>query len=163
MSRRNHRLLFLFIAAATFGLIGFASYYLQGVKHLLPCPMCVAQRIVYAAIGLTALIAAVHGPGLMGRRAYAGLMGLFALTGLGSAARQVWLTYHPQSFDCGISPEEAFLNALPLAKWWPGMFEAEGDCAKVAWKFLGLSIPELSAIAFTGFLLLGVALMLRRR
>ena len=151
------------MATACFGLIAFALIYFQGVKHLLPCPMCVAQRIAYAAIGLTALVAAVHGPGLTGRRAYAGLMGLFALAGLASAGRQVWLTYYPESFDCGISPEEAFLNALPLAKWWPRMFEAEGDCAQVAWKFLSLSIPEWSAVAFTGFLLFSLALMLRRR
>ena len=124
----KNRIPFLLMATACFGLIAFALIYFQGVKHLLPCPMCVAQRIAYAAIGLTALVAAVHGPGLTGRRAYAGLMGLFALAGLASAGRQVWLTYYPESFDCGISPEEAFLNALPLAKWWPAMFEAEGGC-----------------------------------
>ena len=50
-------------------------------------------------------------------------------------------------------------GALPqrpaLAKWWPAMFEANGDCTKVDWTFLGLSVPELSLIAFV--LLSGIA------
>jgi protein dithiol:quinone oxidoreductase len=163
MKRNPSRLLFLVIGLACFGLIAFAAYYLQGVKHLLPCPLCVAQRIVFAAIGFTALVAAAHGPRDAGRRAYGALIGLFAAVGIASAGRQVWLIHYPQSFDCGISPEEAFLNALPLAKWWPAMFAAEGDCGAATWKLLALAIPEWSAVAFAGFLILGVFLMLRRR
>ena len=69
----------------------------------------------------------------------------------------MYLTYNPQAAECGISPEERFLNGLPLAQWWPAMFEANGDCTRVDWTFLGLSVPELSLIAFV--LLSGLAIV----
>ena len=83
-----------------------------------------------------------------GRRIYSGLMAVFAFAGAAVALRQVWLVRHPNAFECGISPEEKFLNALPLAKWWSGMFEANGDCARVTWEFMLLAIPDWSLIFF---------------
>lgn len=164
MNPKAFRLIFLVMGLGALGSVAFAAVYLQGMLHLLPCPMCVVQRIAFSAAGLLALAAAVHGPRSRGgQQAYAGLIGLLALGGLASAGRQIWLTYFPQSFDCGISPEEAFLNSLPMARWWPAMFAAEGDCAAVKWRFLGLSIPELSAIAFALILAFSVWLALRRR
>lgn len=147
------RYIFLTIFLTCAAILGFGLY-LQETRHLLACPMCVVQRMAYMAAGITALVAAVHNPGRMGRVAYAGLTGLFALAGLVVAARQVWLQHHPVMADCGISPEEAFLNALPLAQWWPAMFTANGDCARVTWTFLGFSIPELSLALFAGLLVL---------
>lgn len=43
------------------------------------------------------------------------------------------------------------------------MFEANGDCAAVKWKFLALSIPEWSAVWFAGLLLVCLYRVLRRR
>ena len=136
-------------------LVGFAVFYLQAARGLLPCPLCVIQRIFFILFALTALAAAVHRPAGAGRWLYFGLLELWATLGAAVAGWQVYLTYNPQAAECGISPEERFLNGLPLAKWWPALFEANGDCTKVDWKFLGLSIPELSLIAFV--LLSGLA------
>ena len=47
-------------------LIGYALY-LQLVKNLLPCPLCVVQRIAYWLVGLTALLAFFHSPGATGQ------------------------------------------------------------------------------------------------
>jgi disulfide bond formation protein DsbB len=79
------------------------------------------------------------------------------------ALRQAWLVRYPEAFECGISPEEAFLNALPLARWWPTMFEANGDCADVTWKFMGLTLPDWSAIFFILFAILAAYAMAGRR
>ena len=141
------RLLFLIILLSCMGLLGYAQY-LQHAEGLLPCPLCVAQRLAYWLLGLTALVAFLHNPKAIGRRFYGFLMIVFAFTGAVVAARHAWLIRFPESFECGISPEEAFLNALPIAKWWPGMFEANGDCANVDWKFLSLTIPDWSLVAF---------------
>ncbi len=129
-------------------LVGFAVYYLQDAIGLLPCPLCVMQRIAYILFGITALAAAFHRPADAGRWLYTGLLDLWATLGAAVAGWQVYLTYHPQAAECGISAEERLLNDLPLSKWWPAMFEANGDCTKVDWTFLGLSVPELSLIAF---------------
>lgn len=141
------RIIYLLTFLSCAGLIGYAIY-LQEVKELLPCPLCVIQRIAYWLIGLTALLAFFHHPKLLGQRIYSGLMIVFALSGAVVAGRQAWLIRFPQAFECGISPEEAFLNALPLAQWWPDMFEANGDCADNDWQFLTLTIPDWSLIAF---------------
>lgn len=139
--------------------------YFQGVLELLPCPLCVAQRIAYIGIAFVALIAFLHGPrGATGRGVYAGASGLLALVGLGIALRQVWQIHNPETtFDCGISPEERFLNSLPLSRWWPEMFEAMGDCLEVAWTFFGYGIPEWSAVLFAALLLLAMATAFARR
>ncbi|SFF07837.1 disulfide bond formation protein B [Nitrosomonas sp. Nm166] len=141
------RVIFLLILLSCIGLLGYAQY-LQHSHGLLPCPLCVAQRVAYWLLGFSALAAFLHNPGIIGRRLYGFWMSAFALAGAVIAARHAWLIRFPESFECGISSEEAFLNALPIAKWWPGMFEANGDCANVDWKFLSLTIPDWSLIAF---------------
>ncbi|HQV89634.1 MAG TPA: disulfide bond formation protein B, partial [Nitrosomonas sp.] len=74
-----------------------------------------------------------------------------------------WLIRYPESFECGISPEEAFLNSLPIAAWWPGMFEANGDCASVDWKLLSLTIPDWSLITFATLGVISIYLMLAKK
>jgi disulfide bond formation protein DsbB len=149
-SNRAGRGIFLLIFLGCTALISYALY-LQLVKNLLPCPLCVAQRIAYWLVGLTALFALLHSPGATGRRIYHVLLALFAFCGATVALRQAWLVRYPEAFECGIGPEERFLNALPLARWWPSMFEANGDCADVTWKFASLTLPDWSAIFFIIF------------
>lgn len=144
------RIIFLMIFLVCTGLVSYALY-LQISEGLLPCPLCVFQRMAYWLVGITALFAFVHGPQLLGRRIYCALIILFSLAGAIVAGRQAWLVRFPESFECGISPEEAFLNGLPLAQWWPDMFEANGDCADAAWKLLSLTIPDWSLLAFLAF------------
>ncbi len=160
--KNKMKLLFLFILLSCIGLLGFAQY-LQHTEGLLPCPLCVAQRVAYWLLGLTALFALIHNPRTIGYRFYGSLISIFAFVGAVIAARHAWLIRYPESFECGISPEEAFLNALPIAEWWPGMFEANGDCANIDWKFLALTIPDWSLIAFIGFGSLGLYTLLVKR
>lgn len=141
------RIIFLIIFLSCAGLIGYAIY-LQLFEDLLPCPLCVAQRIAYWAIGLTALLAYFTQSSSAILKNFHAMIVVFAMTGAVIAGRHAWLIRFPESFECGISPEEAFLNALPLAQWWPTMFEANGDCADTSWKFLLLTIPDWSLIVF---------------
>lgn len=142
------RHLHLAAGLGSLALVAIAVYYLQARVGLLPCPLCVVQRIAYILIGATALVAAAYRPKGLGRLVFGGLLLLWSSAGAAVAGWQVWLTYHPHAAECGVSPEERFLNALPLAQWWPAMFEANGDCTSVTWKLLGLSVPELSLLAF---------------
>ena len=150
---RLQRSLFLGIFLASAGLLVFALY-LQESKHLLPCPLCVVQRIAYWLVGLTALLAFLQNPHRLGRRLYSGLLAVFALAGAAVALHHAWVSRHPHAGGCRVSPEEAFLNALPLAQWWPGMFAANGDCALATWEWLSLTIPDWSLLCFLVFLVL---------
>lgn len=155
------RVLFLFILLSCIGLLGYAQY-LQHIEDLLPCPLCVAQRVAYWLMGLIALLAFLHNPKVIGRRLYGFLMTAFALTGAVIAARHSWLIRYPEFFECGISPEEAFLNSLPISEWWPGMFEANGDCTDVDWEFLSLTIPDWSLVAFVILGIIAIYILLAK-
>ena len=147
----------LFVFLSCIGVLGYALY-LQHYRGLLPCPLCVVQRMAYIVVAVAALGGVLYSPGRASRMVYSAAMAIFASIGVIVAARHAWVVHHPElSTECGISPEEKFLNALPFAKWWPGMFEANGDCASVTWKFLSLTIPEWSLILF---LFIGIAALL---
>ncbi len=156
------KIIFLSIFLSCVGLISYAQY-LQYIDNLLPCPLCVVQRIAYWALGLIALTAFFHHPHIVGRRLYGGLMTILSLIGAGIALRQSWLIRYPETFTCSISPEETFLNALPIAQWWPGMFEANGDCADVSWDFLSLTVSDWSFVAFIILSLLSVYTLLAKK
>ena len=159
---KKMKFLFLFILLICSSLLGYAQY-LQHVENLLPCPLCVAQRVAYWLIGLISLLAFLHNPKIIGRHIYGFLMSIFALLGAIIAARHAWLIRYPESFECGISPEEAFLNSLPIAAWWPGMFEANGDCASVDWELLSLTIPDWSLITFVTLGAISIYLMVTKK
>lgn len=154
--------IFLLIFLGCTSLIGYALY-LQLIENLLPCPLCVVQRMAYWLVGLIALLAFFHCPGATGRRVYSGMIAAFAFIGAVVALRQAWLVRYPKAFECGISPEEEFLNALPIARWWPAMFEANGDCADATWEFASLTLPDWSAIFFLIFGGLAIYAFLGRR
>ena len=149
------RVVFLLIFLSCTSLVGYALY-LQLVTHLLTCPLCIAQRVAYWLVGLKALFAFFHNSRGVGCQIYSSLIAVFALLGTLVALRHSWLIRYPEAFECGISTEEKFLNDLFIAKWWPSMFEANGDCADVTWEFMSLTIPDWSAGFFILFFILAV-------
>jgi disulfide bond formation protein DsbB len=143
----NARLIYLAIFLACAGLMGFALY-LQHSLGLQPCPMCILQRYAFILVGVIALVAAIHNPALLGRRIYSGLLVVMAATGGGVAIRHVFLEHNPPKiFDCG-ADFGFMLEAFPLTEALPMLFRGTGDCTKVLWRFLGLSIAEWSLICF---------------
>ena len=142
---RNPRVAFGLATLACAGLLGF-GYFLQYVRGLDPCPLCLVQRGFFYAVGLACLIGAVHGrwPRFYGLVACA-----FALGGLATASRQVWLQHLPADKVPQCGPDLFFmLENLPLATTLQKLIAGTGECAKVDWTFLGLSIAEWSLGCF---------------
>jgi disulfide bond formation protein DsbB len=139
---KNSRTLLIAIALACFGLLG-AAMYLQHVKDLLPCPLCVIQRYLFLAIAVGCLIGAFADKPKLG----AGLGLLGALGGLGVVGKHLWVLAHP-GFSCGIDPMQTVLNKIPTAEYLPWMFQADGLCEDARDTLLGLSIPQWSAVWF---------------
>ena len=141
------RLIYLAIFLACAGLIGFALY-LQHSLGLEPCPMCILQRYAFVVVGVIGLAAAIQNPALPGRRTYSALLAIMAATGGGVAIRHVYLEHNPPKiFDCG-ADVGFMLESFPLTEALPMIFRGTGDCTKVLWRFLGLSIAEWSLICF---------------
>ena len=130
-------------------LIGYAVF-LQFSAHLEPCPLCIFQRIAFAALGLVFLLAGLHAPrGAGGRRAW-GVLGLLAAAaGIGVAGRHVWLQHLPADQVPMCGPGLDFLTeAMPLTSVIRTVLTGSGECANVDWTFLGLSMPEWSLLWF---------------
>ena len=143
-SRAVYAFIFLVCAA----LLADAIFYMQGELGLDPCPMCILQRYAFIAVGIVALVAAIHGPKGRGLVAYSGLIVLFAIAGAGVALRHSYLQhYPPQTETCG-TDLEFLLDTFPLTQALPKIFAGSGSCSAVPWKFLGLSIPEWALVWF---------------
>lgn len=144
------RLVFAAIFAASAALLGFALF-LQESGGLEPCPMCILQRYAYIAVGIVALVAAIHGPRGAGLTAYGILAALFALVGAGIAIRHSYLQHFPPQVESCGTDLEFLLDAFPLTQALPKIFAGTGSCSKVDWRFLGLSIPEWNIVWYLAF------------
>ncbi|MGL4767854.1 MAG: disulfide bond formation protein B [Formosimonas sp.] len=142
-SRRpqTHRWFYLVLLLISVGALAFA-WYLQNVKDLAPCPLCIAQRFGFWALGLFALLGLLVGRiGRVGN----GLAVLSGLAATAAAGYHNWLLAQPKA-ECGIDPVQNFVNDLPTATWWPDMFMATGLCGAKLPLFLGLGIPQWSLL-----------------
>src|SRR5699024_5789620 len=93
--RWSFRTRMLTAAVACFALIGFAVF-AQGYWGLEPCPLCIFQRIAFAALGAVLLVAGLHAPrAARGRRAWSLLTLAAAAVGAGIAGRHVWIQLFP--------------------------------------------------------------------
>ena len=149
------------LACAT--LLGY-GYYLQHVQGLEPCPLCLVQRGFFYAIIAASVIAAIHNPARVGRAVYGVLIALFAAGGLAAASRQVWLQHLPPERVPACGPDLFFmLENFGLGRVLQTLVQGTGECAKVDWTFLGLSIAEWSLGWFAVFVLYGLWLAASRK
>lgn len=141
------------IAAATCAAFIAYALHVQYNLHMEPCPLCIFQRMVIIALFIVFTIAAIHAPrGAVGRRVY-GFLGLFvASVGIAIAGRHVWLQHLPADEVPACGPGlDYMLDAFPLSKVLKTVFTGSGECAKVDWTFIGLSMPEWTLIWFVIF------------
>lgn len=146
-----NRAIFAAIFLACAALIADAYFYLQEYLGLDPCPMCVLSRYTFIAIGVVALVAAIHGPRALSLKVYGSLIAVLAVAGIGISTRHSYLQHFPPTTESCGTDLEFLLNALPLSQALPKIFAGTGSCSKVAWKFLGLSIPEWALVWFAIF------------
>ncbi len=146
----NPRIWFFIGSMSCFAMLGIGAY-LQFVEHLEPCPLCISQRIALFSLGIVLLIAAIHNPAPKGVKIYSILGTLVAVAGGCISTRHIWIQHLPPNEvpECGPGLEYVFEN-FPLAETIKLMLNGTGDCAKVDWTLLGLSIPELTLMAFLG-------------
>lgn len=141
----NLGIFLLSVAAMLFAL------WLQHYQHLEPCPLCIFQRVAVMAVGLVALLAFLHGPGVTGRRIYAALTLLAAVVGMVVAGRHVWLQHLPPEDVPACGPGlDYWMETFPLHEVLMKVFKGSGECAVVDWVFLGLSLPTWTLGVFLG-------------
>jgi disulfide bond formation protein DsbB len=148
------------IALGGFGLLAYGLY-LQHVVGLEPCPMCIVQRYALVLVVLLAGLAAALPQGA-GRWSAAALLAFSAGSGAFVAARQSWLQWNPpEILSCG-RDFYGMIESFPLKRAIPMIFKGSGDCSKIDWTFLGLSIANWSFLCFVGVAGLVLLLWLAR-
>ena len=149
--------------AACVALLGYA-YYAQYFLHLEPCPLCIFQRVGIFAVGVLFLIAAVHDPIAWGRKVYAVLIGLAALVTIGVAAKHLYIQSLPPDAvpSCGASLAY-MMKIFSLSEVITKVLTGSGECARITWTFLGLSMPGWVLIAALVLLIFGLWINLRRQ
>jgi protein dithiol:quinone oxidoreductase len=87
-----------------------------------------------------------------------------ASVGAGIAARHVWIQSHPDQVmaECGVGFDYMF-ESFPFKRAIELVFKGTGECTKIDWTFLGLTIPQLSFIGFATLAAYAVLLTLRKR
>jgi disulfide bond formation protein DsbB len=153
---------FLWCAA----LIAYALYVQYGLGQE-PCPLCILQRVAVIVVGVVFLAAVLHDPADdRFARMYGVLIDLAALAGIGVAARHMWILAQPPGSvaECGASLDY-MMDVLPLHEVLAKVLTGSGECAKVTWEFLGISMPAWVLVNLAALAVLGSVanFVLRRR
>ncbi len=142
------------------------AFFLEHIKGLEPCPLCMSQRIVVITVGLVALIAAIHNPARIGQRIYGGLLIVVAVMGAMLSSRQLWLQSLPADEVPACGPGLSYIvdnmEYFPMQEVLTMMLSGTGDCAEVQWVFLGLSIPGWTLLAFIAMAAVGLMQLARK-
>lgn len=149
-----------FVACA--GMMAYALY-AEHVLMLMPCPLCVFERMATISLGVVFLTVALHNPKDWGRRVYAGLLLVSAGAGIGVAGRHVWLQNLPPEDVPSCGPGfDYIIDSFPLSDALSLIFTGSGECASIDWVFLGLSMPAWVLISLLVLGSLGVWNNLRK-
>jgi disulfide bond formation protein DsbB len=132
--------------------------YMQYVMELLPCALCMTQRIFIIAIGVVALFAWLHNPTGRGIRAYALVGMLMAIIGGAFSSRHLWLQSLPEDLAPACGPSLSYLlETVPFFEALSVLLRGDGNCAETSWSLFGITIPGWTLIAFVGLFLTNVA------
>jgi len=156
-------------ARASFALGAFCvalvcgSAFVQHVLQVEPCPLCIVQRLIYAALAIVFLVAGLVGARAGLRRALLGLAVALILAGIGVAAYQSQLQLFPPAAAATCSPSLSYMfDTLSAGEVAGRLFQGHGDCSDTSFTILGLTLAQISLGVFAS-LLLAVGALLRRR
>jgi len=162
VSKNQFRLLTSLPFLLCAGLIAYARY-VEYVLFLMPCNLCILQRVVYISIGLLFLIATPKPTLHWGRKLIGILAAIVSAIGIAISGRHVWMQGLPddQVPDCGPSLH-MMMDSSPLWDVLKTVLTGSGNCAEIQWQFLGMSMPTWSLIMFIGLFLFSLIWMFLR-
>ncbi|KTD01668.1 disulfide bond formation protein B [Fluoribacter gormanii] len=139
----------------------FASFYFQYIVGLIPCPLCLMQRVcVFLLLAIMGLSLRT----LKKAHIISLLQIIISCAGLFFALRQLWL----QSLPAGEAPAcmpglDVLIRYFPWQTVVKTLFLGSGDCAEISWRMLGISMPGWCALYFSFMALMGCFLFWHTR
>jgi len=150
------------LGLACAGLVG-ASFYVQHVLGVEPCPLCIIQRFTYLALTVVFFGAALTPTDSSLQRGLIWLAAFLTLGGLGVAGYQTHLQLSPPALAVSCSASLSYmLETLSVTDVLAQLLNAKGDCSDTSFKVLGLTLAQGSLLIFTTFTLLLGAILYRR-
>ena len=118
----------------------------QHMFDMQPCPWCVLQRLVFAAMAVVCAAGWLIGANVV-RQAAAAVAGLLALCGVAAA---LWQHFQAAaSASCNLTfADKVVARTLHLDSLLPGVFEARASCADAAVSLLGVPYDFWSLALF---------------
>ena len=159
----KNRTIFALISLICICTIAYA-FYAQYYQNQQPCPLCIAQRVIIAIIGIVAILGFLTNGNWWLSRIIALINTGFAIFGIKTAYHHVWLQNLPldqQPLSCGM-PLEIMYKRLPLDGFLKYILAGDGECAKISWKIFGISAPMASLILFIILGLLSFYVVIKR-
>ncbi len=141
-----------FLACAA--MMGYALY-AEHFQGLLPCNMCILERICVCTLGVAFLLPAVHNAGRIGAALYGSLIALVAIVGVLVSGRHVWVQMQPAGSlpSCG-ADFSALLDMMPVREAVTRVLSGGAECQAITWSLFGVSMPVWLALSI---LVLGLA------
>jgi protein dithiol:quinone oxidoreductase len=130
----------------------YAEFYLNAT----PCPLCIAQRVIIASIGILAFIFAIHNPKNCLKYIYNLIIGGLAGFCMKIAGHHIWLINLPpekQPLSCGM-PLEILYKKLPINTFISYILQGDAECGKINWIIFGVNAPTAVVILSSVILLL---------
>ena len=159
----NNRTIFFVITFLCVLSLAFA-YYAQYFQNFEPCPLCIAQRVILAVIGVLALLYGIHNPKNLLGRVYGLVLFIISAFGIKTAAHHQWLMNLPpeqQPLSCGM-PLDVLYKKVPLDSFLHTILQGDAECGKISWMIFGVT-PPIAVIILCGFIaLLSLVVIFRK-
>lgn len=151
ISRERTAWLLLFLSAL---FLELCALFFQHVMELLPCVMCIYERVAMMGILAAGMIGMIAPQVTAIRWIGLSTWGISTIWGLKLAIEHVSYQFPDpnQLFGSMCDIFVRFPSWAPLNQWFPWMFEASGDCSKIVWEFLNLSMPQWLVVILSAML-----------
>ncbi len=136
------------------------ALYMQYMMDLVPCALCMTQRVFIIAVGVVALVAWLSNAS--SSKSFPAIGMILAIIGGGFSIRHIWLQGLPEDLAPACGPTLGYLlENVPFVEALSVLLQGDGNCAESVWSLLGLTIPGWTLVAFVGlFLVNGLILCL---
>lgn len=142
-------------------LVLFTSFYFQYIVGLIPCPLCIMQRV---CVFLLLAVMGFRFSTLKRAHRISFWQIIFAGAGLFFAARQLWLQSLPASQVPACMPGlDILIRYFPWKTVAQTLLWGTGDCAEVTWSLWGISMPGWCAMYFIFMIFMGCFLFWHTR
>jgi protein dithiol:quinone oxidoreductase len=144
------------LALWTLALAGFllsGALVMEYALAMVPCPLCLMQRIWFLVAGLFVVAGLLHDPrwGI-----YPLLTAAAAAVGGGFAIRQLYLMMLPADRVPACGPDiDYMLEVFPMSQVLAAMVRGTGDCAAID-AFLGIPVPVWALLGFVALITLAI-------